>query len=89
MSIHYDTKLQIFHLQTENTSYVFGLTRGTYPVHLHWGKKIRSSAISDLFDPGAMGFSSTVDPAEPSLSWIHSPMSIRAMVRAISGSPLT
>ncbi|WP_342480660.1 alpha-galactosidase [Paenibacillus sp. FSL L8-0340] len=68
MSIHYDAKLQIFHLQTENTSYVFGLARGTYPLHLHWGKKIRSSAVSDLFDPGAMGFSSTVDPAEPSLS---------------------
>lgn len=89
MSIHYDAKLQIFHLQTENTSYVFGLARGTYPLHLHWGKKIRSSAVSDLFDPGAMGFSSTVDPAEPSLSLDTLPTNIRAMVRAISGSPLT
>lgn len=68
MSIIYDAEHQIFHLQTENSSYLFGLARGAYPLHLHWGKKIRSSAVSDLFDPGAMGFSTTVDPAAPSLS---------------------
>ncbi|KWX75472.1 alpha-galactosidase [Paenibacillus riograndensis] len=68
MSIIYDAEQQIFHLQTTNTSYVFGLARGSYPVHLHWGRKIRGSALSDLYGPGAMGFSSTVDPKEPAFS---------------------
>lgn len=68
MSILYDAEQQVFHLQTENTSYVFGIAHGAYPVHLHWGKKIRSSAISDLYDPAAMSFSTTVDPSQPSLS---------------------
>ncbi|KWX88466.1 hypothetical protein AMQ83_06620 [Paenibacillus riograndensis] len=51
MSIIYDAEQQIFHLQTTNTSYVFGLARGSYPVHLHWGRKIRGSALSDLDVP--------------------------------------
>ncbi|WP_310830194.1 alpha-galactosidase [Paenibacillus pedocola] len=64
MSIHYAPEHQIFHLQTENTSYVFNIVRGAYPTHLYWGKKIRSSAVSDLFEPRGRGFSSSVVPGD-------------------------
>ena len=42
MSIVFDEKLDLFHLQTEHTSYVIGLAdKRTYVGHVYYGKRIR------------------------------------------------
>ncbi|MDO4740183.1 MAG: alpha-galactosidase [Eubacteriales bacterium] len=38
--IRYNEKEQVFHISTKNTSYLLGLHKGAYPVHLHWGKRV-------------------------------------------------
>ena len=40
MSIVYDEKEMVFHLQTKNTSYVMKVLDGKYLTHVYWGKKI-------------------------------------------------
>ncbi|MBQ8815480.1 MAG: alpha-galactosidase [Lachnospiraceae bacterium] len=40
MSIIYDAKENIFHLQTAHTSYVLGVLRGKYLLHLYYGGRI-------------------------------------------------
>lgn len=41
--IHYNKKENIFHLQTENTSYVIQMLSTGHPAQLYYGKKIRNS----------------------------------------------
>lgn len=48
MGIQFDESKRIFHLQTPNTSYVIQLVQDVVPVHLYWGKKIRSGALERL-----------------------------------------
>ncbi len=38
--IRYNPSEQVFHISTKNTSYIFGIHKGAYPVHLHWGKRV-------------------------------------------------
>ncbi|RKP53832.1 alpha-galactosidase [Cohnella endophytica] len=42
MKIRFDENQKLFHLSTPNTSYVIKLTRGLYPTHIYWGRKLRS-----------------------------------------------
>ncbi|MBQ4086869.1 MAG: alpha-galactosidase, partial [Clostridia bacterium] len=42
MPITYHEKEQIFHLQTKNTSYIFGLFNGRNPTHLYYGKRMEN-----------------------------------------------
>jgi len=48
MSIQYEERERIFHLQTPNASYVFQLVKDAVPVHLYWGRKLRSVALERL-----------------------------------------
>ncbi len=41
--IHFNEKDNVFHLQTENTSYVFQILSTGHPAQLYYGKKIRNS----------------------------------------------
>ncbi len=48
--IKYDALNKIFHLQTKNTSYVFGFLKDKFLVHLYWGKKLSSASFDyDMF----------------------------------------
>lgn len=48
--IKFDSENKIFHLQTKNTSYVFGFLKDKFLVHLYWGKKLSSEAFDfDMF----------------------------------------
>ena len=42
MSIHFDPSRMCFHLSNSNVSYIFRLAGGKYPVHVYWGRKVRS-----------------------------------------------
>lgn len=42
MPIIYDEEKRIFHLQAQDTSYLFQIVQDGYLAHLYWGKKIRS-----------------------------------------------
>lgn len=46
MPILVNEKTNTFHLKTNNTSYIFMIHHGRYPVHLHYGKPLKS--IGDL-----------------------------------------
>ena len=41
MSITYDQSKQYFHLSNDRISYIFRLAGGKYPVHVHWGRRVR------------------------------------------------
>jgi len=45
MGIQYDSENRIFHLQSKATSYVIQLLEPGIPVHVYWGRKIRSGAL--------------------------------------------
>ncbi|MBR2043274.1 MAG: alpha-galactosidase [Clostridia bacterium] len=48
--IKFDEANKIFHLQTKNTSYVFGFLKDRFLVHLYWGKKLVSEQLDyDMF----------------------------------------
>jgi len=47
MSIRYDEKEQIFHLQTPATSYVIGVFKEKYLVHWYYGKRLREYRMTD------------------------------------------
>jgi alpha-galactosidase len=47
MAIHYQSDDQIFHLQSNQTSYVFQLVKG-FPVHVYWGRAIRGDQLARI-----------------------------------------
>ncbi|MEK4293877.1 alpha-galactosidase [Paenibacillus sp. FSL R5-0914] len=40
MSIYYDDSRKVFHLQSEQSSYVIEVVRGELPAHVYWGPKL-------------------------------------------------
>ena len=42
MSIFFDAKQMSFHLTNNRVSYIFRLAGGKYPIHVHWGRKVRT-----------------------------------------------
>jgi alpha-galactosidase len=58
MAIQFDSKNKIFHLQAKDTSYVIGIVRDGYLLHLFWGRKINEYHHSNhiqLLDRGFSG----------------------------------
>ncbi len=47
MNITFDKTRHIFHLKTENSSYVMKVAFGRYLLHLYWGKRIEDAAALD------------------------------------------
>ncbi len=46
MSIYYDSKENIFHLQTDRSSYIIGVLEEKYLLHLYYGNKINTYRFS-------------------------------------------
>ncbi|USB34331.1 alpha-galactosidase [Paenibacillus sp. YPG26] len=67
MSIQFDTSRQIFHLQTDNTSYVIQIVRG-YAAQLYWGKRIRSISSASSLRYVDRSFSPNIDPDDAAFS---------------------
>jgi len=42
MNIYFDEKEKIFHLQSENMSYIMQVMKDGYLTHLYWGKKVKT-----------------------------------------------
>lgn len=50
MPIIVNEKEKVFHLQTKNTSYIFGFLTDDLPAHLYWGKRLNQTpALDSLF----------------------------------------
>lgn len=47
MSIRYNEKTKIFHINTQNTTYMMGVLAGKHLLHLYYGKKIEYSEDMD------------------------------------------
>jgi len=48
MGIQYHSNERIFHLQSKETSYVIQLLHVGIPVHVYWGRKIRSGGLTSI-----------------------------------------
>ncbi len=57
MAIHFDSKKKTFHLQAKDTSYVMGIVRDGYLLHLYWGRKINDFNHSNEIQLVDRGFS--------------------------------
>ena len=49
MGITYNEELKRFHLQSQETSYIFDIFKGRYLAHVYWGKKIHGMTKKDAF----------------------------------------
>ncbi len=50
MSVRFDEKNKVFHLDTPNSSYIFGLFKNRFLVHMHYGKKVTGNfAVEDAY----------------------------------------
>ena len=47
MSVFFDPKRQLFHLQSKDTSYIIQIQRNRYVSHLYWGRRIKESTLSN------------------------------------------
>ncbi len=57
MAIRIDKENKIFYLETPNTSYIFGIYKDKYPIHMHYGKKINAMPrIEETMQIGQRGF---------------------------------
>lgn len=61
MSIYYDQKEQVFHLQTPNTSYIMKVVKQKYLAHVYWGRKIHTPDMGNAQLNRLIGFSATTD----------------------------
>ncbi|MBT2292637.1 alpha-galactosidase [Paenibacillus albidus] len=70
MSIFYDSKDHVFHLQSKETSYVIQLLHTGIPAHVYWGRKIRSGPLATILQrTERCSFSPTPFPEDMSLSY--------------------
>ena len=68
MSIEIDNKTLLFHLKSENTSYVMQVVRDGYLAHLYYGKKIKKYNGSNKILFYDRGFSPNPDPNDRTFS---------------------
>lgn len=71
MSVIYEKKNQVFHLQTKNTSYIIQIFRGKYPAHVYWGKRIATPDMENALLSRFMGFSAATDNADYTLDFLN------------------
>ena len=70
MSITFEKKNKVFHLQTKNTSYIIQIFRDKYPAHVYWGKKIASPNMENALLNRFIGFSPVTDNEDFALDFI-------------------
>ena len=62
MSIIFQEATKVFHLQTENTSYIMQIYKKGYLAHLYWGRRIRETISHDFLSlKGRNSFSANPD----------------------------
>lgn len=70
MGIHFHSEERIFHLQSKDTSYVIQLLHTGIPVHVYWGKKIRTGGLSSILQRTCrVSFSPSPFPEDMSISY--------------------
>lgn len=70
MGIQYDSDKRIFHLQSNETSYVIQLLHIGIPAHVYWGRKIRSGGLETILQRAERcSFSPSPFPEDMSLSY--------------------
>ncbi len=70
MAIIYDEKEKVFHLQTENTSYIMHIWRNKYLAHVYWGKRIKTPDMANSLLNRFIGFSPVTDNEDYTLDFI-------------------
>ena len=70
MSIIYDENKQVFHLQTQKTSYIMHIWRGKYLTHVYWGKRIKSPNMENALISRVTGFSPVTDKEDYTLDFL-------------------
>ena len=63
MPITYNAEKQLFTLQTANTTMSFGVFDHGYLFSHYYGKKVKNADLSQLWQPGASGFTPNYDGA--------------------------
>lgn len=85
MAIRFDEKNKVFHLDTPNTSYLIGLYKEKFLVHLHYGKKVAGDfAVEDAYTYPQMGYHLQTPAGDETYSEDSIPMEYPA----VSGSDL-
>jgi len=77
MGIHFDAAQSVFRIETKNTSYIMGIFKEKYLVHLYWGEKLAlggAYTIDTLLSYEGRAFSPSDDPADDSYSTDTLPM---------------
>ncbi|WP_379134833.1 alpha-galactosidase [Paenibacillus sp. sgz500958] len=70
MGIQFDSQQRIFHLQSNETSYVIQLLSQGIPAHVYWGRKIRSGALATIIQrTERCSFSPSPFPDDMSVSY--------------------
>lgn len=87
MPIIYDEEKRIFHLQAQDTSYLFQIVQDGYLAHLYWGKKIRSIDPSTKIFFQARPFSPNPDPKDTHFSFDTLPQEYPGYGRSDFRSP--
>ncbi len=70
MAITFDESKQIFHLQTDNTSYIIHIWRGKYLTHVYWGGRIKTPDMENSLINKVAGFSPMTDNEDYSLDFL-------------------
>ncbi len=70
MAITFDESKQIFHLQTDNTSYIIHIWRGKYLAHVYWGGRIKTPDMENSLINKVAGFSPMTDNEDYSLDFL-------------------
>jgi len=68
MSIKFNPKNKIFHLQASDTSYIIQIYKSGHLAHLYWGQKVKSSDLSYVLQIGALPWETKVDINDPTYS---------------------
>lgn len=50
MSIYYDNSNRVFHLRSNNSSYIIQIVKGEVPAHLYWGPKLGANQFQPSLD---------------------------------------
>ena len=70
MAITFNEKEQVFHLQTNKTSYIMHIWRGKYLAHVYWGKKIKTPDMANALLNRFIGFSPATDNEDYTLDFL-------------------
>lgn len=85
MSIYYDDSRKVFHLQSEQSSYVIEVVRGELPAHVYWGPKLEG-IVQPLNLVERCSFSPTYTMEDKRISSTLFQVNFRLMGMVISGN---